>query len=132
MMVHIGSVVILVVSENISVRNPFIAHARGDQANYVALAMKFDEDVAKNHLHHGALGYGIFNGCIGLGAVFAAVLLSCVRQNVKAGAVVASAALMFTISLLVMAWVGAGLGPGSHNGSLSVGISRWVGYRQRL
>lgn len=61
--------------------------------------------VARDHLHHGALGYGILNGCIGLGAVIAAIWLPRVRQQYTADAIVASAAVVFCLTLLVMAWV---------------------------
>ena len=61
--------------------------------------------VAKADLHHGAMGYGILNGCIGLGAVLAAIGLPRVRQRWTADVVVSTAAVMFTVTLLVMAWV---------------------------
>jgi MFS family permease len=61
--------------------------------------------VAKNDLQHGAMGYGILNGCIGLGAVIAAIWLPRMRQRLSANAIVTSAALVFAVTLLVMAWV---------------------------
>ncbi len=61
--------------------------------------------VARDDLHHGALGYGILNGCIGLGAVIAAIWLPRARQRFSANTIVSAAALMFSITLLVMAWV---------------------------
>ena len=61
--------------------------------------------VARNHLHHGALGYGILNGCIGLGAVVAAIYLPHVRQRWSGDAIVSAASLVFALTLLVMAWV---------------------------
>lgn len=61
--------------------------------------------VAKAELHNGALGYGIFNGSIGLGAVCSAILLPRMRKNYSADAIVAGSALMFLVTLLVMAWV---------------------------
>ena len=61
--------------------------------------------VARDDLHHGALGYGILNGCIGLGAVFAAIWLPRVRQRLSADRIVTVAALIFAATLLVMAWV---------------------------
>ena len=61
--------------------------------------------VAKNDLRHGALGYGILNGCIGLGAVFAAIWLPRMRQRLSANAIVSASALVFSVTLLVMAWV---------------------------
>jgi MFS family permease len=61
--------------------------------------------VARDDLHHGALGYGILNGCIGLGAVIAAIWLPHARQRFSADTIVSVAALVFAITLLVMAWV---------------------------
>ena len=61
--------------------------------------------VAKNDLHHGAMGYGILNGCIGLGAVCAAILLPRLRQRMSADAIVATSAGVFAVTLLAMAWV---------------------------
>ena len=61
--------------------------------------------VARDNLHHGAMGYGILNGCIGLGAVLAAILLPRVRQKWSADTIVSVSALLFALTLLVMAWV---------------------------
>jgi MFS family permease len=61
--------------------------------------------VARDSLHHGALGYGILNACIGLGAVIAAIWLPHARQRCSADTIVSAAAVMFSITLLVMAWV---------------------------
>lgn len=61
--------------------------------------------VAKAELHNGALGYGIFNGCIGLGAVTSAILLPRMRRRFDADAIVLGAALVFVATLLVMGWV---------------------------
>ena len=61
--------------------------------------------VAREDLQGGALGYGIMNGCIGLGAVTAAMLLPRVRHRWSADAIVRAAALIFVTTLLVMAWV---------------------------
>jgi MFS family permease len=60
--------------------------------------------VARDDLHHGAMGYGILNRCIGLGAVMAAVLLPLMRQKLSPDAIVSTAALVFVVTLLVMAW----------------------------
>jgi MFS family permease len=60
--------------------------------------------VAKEDLHHGAMGYGILNGCIGLGAVLGAMMLPRLRQRFTADAIVNAAALAFALTLLVMAW----------------------------
>jgi len=61
--------------------------------------------VARQDLQHGAMGYSILNGCIGLGTVFGAVLLPRLRQHLSAEATVSTAAMVFTATRLVMAWV---------------------------
>lgn len=61
--------------------------------------------VAKQNLQHGALGYGILNGCIGLGAVFGAMLLPRLRRQLTPDEIVSGEAGIFTLTLLVMAWV---------------------------
>src|SRR5215831_10747868 len=60
--------------------------------------------VARDNLHHGAMGYGILNACIGLGAVVAAIWLPHARRRFSANTIVSAAAIMFSITLLVMAW----------------------------
>jgi MFS family permease len=61
--------------------------------------------VARDDLRHGAFGYGILNGCIGLGAVVAAIWLPRARARFSPNSIVSAAAVMFAITLLVMAWV---------------------------
>jgi hypothetical protein len=61
--------------------------------------------VARDELHHGAMGYGILNGCIGLGAVLAAVLLPRIRRRMSSDTIVSFAAIVFAITLLIMGWV---------------------------
>ena len=61
--------------------------------------------VARDDLHHGAMGYGILNGCIGLGAVLAAIWLPRVRQRISSDIIVSASAVVFAVTLLVMAWV---------------------------
>jgi MFS family permease len=61
--------------------------------------------VARDDLHHGAMGYGILNGCIGLGAVLAAIWLPRLRRHMSSDTIVSVAAIIFTVTLLVMAWV---------------------------
>ena len=51
------------------------------------------------------MGYGMLTGCIGLGAVFGAILLPRLRQRYSADAIVTAAALAFAVTLLAMAWV---------------------------
>jgi quinol monooxygenase YgiN len=61
--------------------------------------------VAQRDLHQGAMGYGILNGCIGLGAVLGALLLPRLRRNLSADAIVNATAFVFAGVLLAMAWV---------------------------
>jgi MFS family permease/quinol monooxygenase YgiN len=61
--------------------------------------------VAREDLKGGALGYGLMNACIGLGAVTAAILLPRLRIRLSADGVVKIAALFFVTTLLVMAWI---------------------------
>ena len=61
--------------------------------------------VAKENLHHGAMGYGLLNGCIGLGAVLGAMLLPRLRQRLSADGIIAVAAFIFAVTLSVMAWI---------------------------
>ena len=60
--------------------------------------------VAQQDLRQGAMGYGILNGCIGLGAVLGAMSLPWLRRRLSPDALVNVAALVFTGTLLVMAW----------------------------
>ena len=60
--------------------------------------------VARDNLHHGAMGYGILNGCIGLGAVLGAISLPRLRQKMSSERIVSTAAVVFAITLVVMAW----------------------------
>lgn len=63
--------------------------------------------VAKQELHHGALGYGILNGCIGLGAVLGAMLLPRLRRWCSPDRIVSGSAVVFAVTLLAMAWAHA-------------------------
>lgn len=61
--------------------------------------------VAYRDLHQGALGYGILNGSIGLGAVFGAVLLPRLRRLLSADAIIASSTGVFAATLGILAFV---------------------------
>ncbi|HZQ44127.1 MAG TPA: MFS transporter [Acidobacteriaceae bacterium] len=61
--------------------------------------------VAKNDLREGAMGYGILNGCLGVGAVLAAISLARIRRYVKADALLAITSVYYIASLLVIAMV---------------------------
>ncbi len=59
--------------------------------------------VARQDLHKGAMGYGVLNACLGLGAVLGAVTLPKLRRTVSADAITAGAALVFVCSLAILA-----------------------------
>ncbi len=61
--------------------------------------------VASRDLHQGALGYGILNGSLGLGALLAATSLPRLRRIVAADTIIASATLYNVITLLTLAFV---------------------------
>ena len=61
--------------------------------------------VARDDLKSQALGYGILNGTLGVGAVIGAFSLPRLRRNLSADSIVKVAALVFTVTMLVMAWV---------------------------
>src|SRR5579884_2057156 len=58
--------------------------------------------VAQQDLKSGALGYGLLNGCIGLGAVAGAILLPHVRARFTSDVIVVSASVIFALVLAVM------------------------------
>ncbi len=59
--------------------------------------------VAHNDLHQGALGYGILNGSMGLGAVVAAFTLARVRRRFSTDTIIAVATLYSVVTLVVLA-----------------------------
>ncbi|HWZ50138.1 MAG TPA: MFS transporter [Granulicella sp.] len=61
--------------------------------------------VARRDLRQGPLGYGILNGSLGLGAVFAATVLGRVRRRFSADKIIAAATLYIAATLLVLAFV---------------------------
>jgi MFS family permease len=61
--------------------------------------------VARNDLHQGALGYGILNGCLGLGAVVAAFTLPRVRQRFSTDQIIAASTFYNVGTLVVLARV---------------------------
>ncbi len=58
--------------------------------------------VAQQDLKSGALGYGLLNGCIGLGAVAGAILLPRVRARFTSDAIVICSSVAFAFVLVVM------------------------------
>ena len=61
--------------------------------------------VAARDMHQGALGYGILNGSLGIGAVIAATQLPKVRRRFSADRIIAASTLYVAFSLLVMAFI---------------------------
>ncbi len=61
--------------------------------------------VARNDLHQGAMGYGILNGSMGLGAVIGATLLPKVRRMLSADQIIAIASGVFVATISVLALV---------------------------
>jgi MFS family permease len=61
--------------------------------------------VARNDLHQGAMGYGILNGSMGLGAVIGATSLPRVRRILSADAIIAGGTCVFVATLAILALV---------------------------
>ena len=61
--------------------------------------------VAARDLHQGALGYGILNGSMGLGAVVGATSLPRVRRKLSADSIIAISTGVFVGTLLILAFV---------------------------
>jgi MFS family permease len=61
--------------------------------------------VAASDLHQGALGYGILNGSMGLGAVIGATALPRVRRKFSADEIIAVSSGVFIGTLLILAFV---------------------------
>jgi MFS family permease len=61
--------------------------------------------VARRDLHQGAIGYGILNGSLGLGAVIAATVLPRIRRRVSADNIIAASTFYNVVTLLVLAFV---------------------------
>jgi MFS family permease len=61
--------------------------------------------VAARDLHQGALGYGILNGSMGLGAVVGATSLPSVRRKFSADVIISASSGVFIATLLILAFV---------------------------
>src|SRR5438034_3283680 len=97
--------------------------------------------VAHNDLNAGALGYGVFLGCLGLGAIVGAVFLPRLRQRLPIDVLVAiatlvyaavtvSLALLHLVSVLCVALLAGGMAwiilTSSFNVSTQLAIPKWV------
>jgi MFS family permease len=60
--------------------------------------------VAARDLHQGALGYGILNGSMGLGAVIGATMLPRVRRRLSADRIIGISSGVFVATLLILAF----------------------------
>ncbi len=100
--------------------------------------------VAKRDLHQGAMGYGILNGSLGIGAVAAASTLARIRKRVGADKLLAATSLYYIAALVILALVrnpalviltllGAGFAwtatMSTLNVSVQLSIPRWVAAR---
>ncbi|HEY7307179.1 MAG TPA: MFS transporter [Bryobacteraceae bacterium] len=61
--------------------------------------------VAQQDLHQGAMGYGILNGCMGLGAVIGAACLPRTRRVLPADTIIAVSSAVFVGTLLILSFV---------------------------
>ena len=61
--------------------------------------------VAKSDLHQGAMGYGILNGSLGVGAVVAASTLARLRRSVDADRLLAATSIYYVAALVILALI---------------------------
>ena len=61
--------------------------------------------VAKRDMHQGAMGYGILNGSLGVGAVLGASLLARIRRRVDADTMLTLTTLYYVATLLVLGFL---------------------------
>ena len=61
--------------------------------------------VAKQDMHQGAMGYGILNGSLGIGAIIGASLLARIRRRVDADTLLTGTSLYYVAVLLALAFV---------------------------
>lgn len=60
--------------------------------------------VAQQHLHQGAMGYGILNGCLGAGAVAGASCLPVIRKKLSAEQIVAASTAVSALTLFILSF----------------------------
>jgi MFS family permease len=60
--------------------------------------------VAKNDMNQGAIGYGILNGSLGVGAVIAAIMMPRTRRRFTADQIIAASTFYDVITLLILAF----------------------------
>ncbi len=76
--------------------------------------------VAKRDLRQGAMGYGILNGSLGVGAVIGASTLAHIRRRVDADRLLAATSIFYVAELLILALV--------HNAALVIGTLLVAGF----
>jgi len=72
---------------------------------FVSAAWALLAVVARRDLHQGAMGYGILNGSMGLGAVCGAFYLARLRRMLSADVIIAASTGTFIFTLLVLAFL---------------------------
>ena len=61
--------------------------------------------VARQDLHQGALGYGILNGSLGVGAIVGATTLHRIRRRIPADTLLAFTSIYYVAALLILAFI---------------------------
>ncbi|NYF77741.1 MFS transporter [Granulicella arctica] len=61
--------------------------------------------VAQRDLHQGAMGYGILNGSMGLGALLAASVLHRLRSRFSADTIIAASTVVYIVTLVILAFI---------------------------
>jgi hypothetical protein len=72
---------------------------------FVSAAWSLLAVVARSDLHQGAMGYGVLNGSMGLGAVIGAFSLARLRRNFPADKIIAVSSVTFAATLAVLAFL---------------------------
>ncbi len=108
---------------------------------FVSAAWALLAVVAQQHLHQGAMGYGILNGCMGAGAVIGAASLPKLRRRFEADRIVDVSSIIFagtlftlaftqSISLIVLSLVAAGFAwtstTSTFNVAVQLSVPAWV------
>ena len=61
--------------------------------------------VAKSDLHQGAMGYGVLNGSLGVGAVIGASTLAHIRRKIDADTLLTGTSLYYVVALVILALI---------------------------
>ncbi|HXR74925.1 MAG TPA: MFS transporter [Bryobacteraceae bacterium] len=108
---------------------------------FVSAAWALLAVVAQQHLHQGAMGYGILNACMGAGAVIGAASLPKLRRRFEADHIVEVSSVVFagtlftlaftqSISLIVLSLIAAGFAwtstTSTFNVAVQLSVPAWV------